>query len=44
MIPNYNLKEALKVCNEDRVLRESLNEKIEYVKVNTAEEMQKSSR
>ena len=34
-------EEALKFCNEDRVLRESLNEKIEYVKADTAEEMQK---
>lgn len=34
-------EEALKSCNEYRALHESLNEEIEYVKADTAEEMQK---
>ena len=36
-----SFEEALRICNEDRALRESLNEEIEYVKADTAEEMQK---
>ena len=34
-------EDSLRICNEDRALRESLNEEIEYVKADTAEEIQK---
>ena len=34
-------EDAIRICNEDRALRERLNEEIEYVKADTAEEIQK---